>query len=85
MKGKLEELGEESEGLESISKIQTQILNITKGQVNIFDEATDSFRSTYDIMEDISRVWNDLADTDRANLLEIIAGMCFYRNVQQCA
>ncbi len=85
MKGKLEELGEESEGLESISKIQTQILNITKGQVNIFDEATNKFRATYDIMEDISRVWNDLADTDRANLLEIIAGMCFYRNVQQCA
>ena len=43
MKGKLEELGEESEGLESISKIQTQILNITKGQVNIFDEATNLF------------------------------------------
>ena len=39
MKGKLEELGETvDENVESISKMQTHILNLTKGEVNIFDE-----------------------------------------------
>lgn len=37
MKGELEALGEEYEDIESISKIQTQILNRTRGSVNIFD------------------------------------------------
>lgn len=73
MKGELEELGESSEGVENISKMQGQILNMTKGKVNIFDDAGD-FRSTYDIMKDIAAVYDELSSTDRANLLETIAG-----------
>ena len=35
-KGELEELGEDAEGAaESITKLQTQLLNLTKGKVNI--------------------------------------------------
>ena len=75
MKGELEALGEESEGIESISKIQTQILNLTSGKVNIFDDLDPTkFKSTYDIMLGISKVWKDMAETDQAELLEIIAG-----------
>lgn len=73
MKGKLEELGEDSEGVESISKIQTQILNLTKGQVNIFDDSG-NFKDTYDILEKIAKVWKEISETDQASLLEIIAG-----------
>lgn len=73
MKGKLEELGEESEGIESISKVQTQILNLTKGAVNIFDDEG-RFRGTYEILEDISKVIDKLSDPDRANLTEILFG-----------
>lgn len=73
MKGKLEELGEESEDIESISKIQTQILNLTKGAVNIFDD-DGKFRGTYEILEDISKVIDKLSDPDRANLTEILFG-----------
>lgn len=74
MKGKLEELGEEvDENVESISKMQTQILNLTHGEVNIFDNTGD-FRDYYDIMEDISRVIDDLSSTERASLLEILFG-----------
>ncbi len=73
MRGELEQLGEESEGIESISKIQTQILNLTNGKVNIFD-SNDNFRSTYAILKDISEVFNDLSDPDRANLTEILFG-----------
>lgn len=74
MKGALEELGEEvDDDVDSISKVQTQILNLTQGKVNIFDDKGD-FRNIYDIMSDISNVYNDLTQTDRASLLEIIAG-----------
>lgn len=73
MKGALEELGEEYENVESISKIQTQILNLTKGKINIFDDYG-NFRSTYDILKDISEIYNDLVDTDKASLTEILFG-----------
>lgn len=73
MKGELEALGEESEGVENISKMQGQILNMTKGEVNIFDDLG-NFRSTYDIMKDIAEVYDELSSTDQANLLETIAG-----------
>lgn len=74
MKGELEELGEEvDESVDSISKVQTQILNLTGGQVNIFDD-TGEFRDYYDIMLDISKVVDDLTSTDRASLYEILFG-----------
>ena len=74
MKGQLEELGEPiDENVENISKMQGQILNMTKGKVNIFDDAGD-FKSTYEIMDGIASVWNDLSSIDQAELLETIAG-----------
>lgn len=73
MKGELQELGEEYENVESISKIQTQILNQTNGSVNIFDDVG-NFRATYDIIADIAKVWDKISQTDQAALLETIAG-----------
>lgn len=74
MKGDLEELGEEvDETVDSISKVQTQILNRTGGKVNIFDDMG-NFRDYYDIMLDISKVYDDLSDTDKADLTEILFG-----------
>lgn len=74
MKGSLEELGEEVDStVDSISKVQTQILNRTGGKVNIFDDFG-NFRDYYDIMEDISRIYNDLNDPDKADLTEILFG-----------
>lgn len=74
MKGDLEELGEEvDETVDSISKVQTQILNRTGGKVNIFDDL-DNFRDYYDIMKDISEVYDELSDTDKADLTEILFG-----------
>lgn len=73
MKGELEDLGEEYENVDSISKIQTQILNRTGGTVNIFDESG-NFKSTYEILKGISKVWDKISQTDQASLLEVIAG-----------
>lgn len=74
MKGELEELGEEVDPtVDSISKVQTQILNLTKGKVNIFD-STGSFRNYYDIMKEIADIYDELSSTDKASLLEILFG-----------
>lgn len=73
MKGELEELGEESEGVENISQMQGRILNLTHGAVNIFDNQGE-FRSTYDILMDIAAVYKDLTSTEQADLAETIAG-----------
>lgn len=73
MKGQLEELNEETEGIESISKIQTQILNLTNNKVNIFND-DGSFKSTYEILKEISEIYNDLSDTSKASLTEIMFG-----------
>lgn len=74
MKGELEELGEEvDDSVDSISKVQTQILNLTHGAVNIFDD-NDQFKSYYDIMEEISNVFDKLSSTEQAPLSEILFG-----------
>lgn len=74
MKGELEALGEEvDETVDSISKVQTQILNRTGGKVNIFDDFG-NFRDYYDIMKDISEIYDELSDTNKADLTEILFG-----------
>lgn len=74
MKGELEELGEEvDDNVDSISKVQTQILNLTHGKVNIFD-SNGEFRDYYKIMEEISAIHDSLSSTDQASLDEILFG-----------
>lgn len=74
MKGDLEELGEEvDDSVDSISKVQTQILNITHGSVNIFDDSG-NFRDYYKIMEDIADIYDRLSSTEQASLTEILFG-----------
>lgn len=76
MKGELEELGEPiDENVANISKMQGQILNMTGGKVNIFDEFGD-FKSTYEIMQGIASVWDNLSSVNQAEV-------CLY--VQKCA
>lgn len=74
-KGKLEELGEYADDIESVSKMQTQILNLTKGAVNIM-EASDptKFRDYWDVMRDIAKTLPTLTETDSADLIEILFG-----------
>ena len=74
MKGELEELGEEVDSsVDSISKVQTQILNLTSGKVNIFNDKGE-FRDYYDIMQDIANIYDNLTSTNQAALTEILFG-----------
>ena len=61
----------------STAKMRAEVMGLTnvdgKGGVDIMaDEET--FRSTYDIMNDIARVWGKMSDINRSALLEKLAG-----------
>lgn len=74
-KGELEALNEDTEGMiEGVSKVQTQILNLTKNKVNIFESDNETLKSTYEILLEIGKTFNSLTDRDQASLLEIIFG-----------
>lgn len=73
-KTEAEEAGESTEGMaESVSELRKEILALTSGRVDIqLDE--DTFKSTYQILKELSEVWGDLTDITRANIMEMIGG-----------
>lgn len=74
----LEEAGLETEYMaESTAKLRDQIKGLTnvtgQGGFDIMADE-DTFKSTYDIILGISKVWEKMSDIDQAALLELIAG-----------
>lgn len=70
----MENLGEETDGLvETTSKLKDTILTLTNNKVNIeLDDG--SYKSTYQIIKEISDIYGELTDKQQAGLLETIAG-----------
>lgn len=81
MKQELAALGEESDSVQSIYRIQSQILNKTKGKVNILGEE-DSLRAPYEILKEISKVWDHISQTEQTNLLKIMGGEQHANSIQ---
>lgn len=74
--GELEILGEDAEGAaESITQLQTKLLNLTSGKVNIFEADNATFKSTYQIVSDIAQVWGTLKDVQQAEVTRLVAGI----------
>lgn len=72
-KSELEDAGLETDGLiESTSKLREEVLALSG--VDIMEADGKTFKSTYDILNEISKVYDDLSDISQANLLEIFAG-----------
>ena len=68
----LEEAGEETDGaVTSKSKLRSKVKSLSG--VDILTETGD-YKSTYDILLEISKVWKDMSDINQAALLEVIAG-----------
>lgn len=68
----LEELGEDTDGLISnTGKLRDTIQDLSN--VDIMTDNGD-FKSTYEIMDGIYEEWKEMRDTDKASLLETIAG-----------
>lgn len=73
-KTEAEEAGESTDGMaNSVSELRKELLTLTDGKVDIMLDDK-KFKSTYEIMKDLSKVWNDIADVDQANILELIGG-----------
>ena len=71
-KADLSELGEDTDGMaESVSKLRGQIKALSG--VDIMS-SKDEFKSTYQILKELSKVWNTLTDVNQASLTELIAG-----------
>lgn len=71
-KTELEEAGEDTEGMvESTAKLRDLIKGISG--VDIMIDAN-TFKSTYQIIDELGRVWKDINDIDQAAILEAIAG-----------
>lgn len=73
-KTEAEEAGESTEGMaNSVSELRSEILALTGNKVDIqVDE--DTFKSTYQIIKEISQVWDELTDVSQANILEMLGG-----------
>lgn len=73
-KTELEENGEDAEYCaSSMSELRDSILALTKGKVDIqLDE--DTYKDVYDIMQEISQVYDGLTDKEQASLLNLLGG-----------
>ena len=73
-KTEAEDAGESTEGMaNSVSELREELLSLTGNKVDIqLDENT--FKSTYQIMQELSTVWHELTDVSQANILELIGG-----------
>ena len=68
----LEEAGLDTEGMaKSTAKLREEILALADVDI-MLDENT--FKSTYQIMDELSQKWADLTDIQRASITELVAG-----------
>ena len=74
------------EMVDSVSKLRLEIQKLTGSKVDIMADASgNTFKSTYQILKEISGVWDQLSDVSRANLLEKLAGKCLPEHTVMCA
>lgn len=73
-KTEAEEAGVATDGMaNSISELRNEILALTGNKVDIqLDE--DTYKSTYQIIKELSEVWGELSDISQANILELAGG-----------
>ena len=72
-----EETESYSEDLENLSGTIADLTKTasTPGGISLFtDETKQTYKSTYDILKEISAIWDELTDKDQADLLEALAG-----------
>lgn len=85
-KTEAEDLNIDTQGMaNSVSELREEVLQLTGIDI-MADPAGTKFKSTYQILKEISEVYDDLADVDQANLTELLAGKhTTCQNVQKCA
>lgn len=73
-KADLESLGESTDGMvETTAKLREELLALSHGKVDIMlDDST--FKSTYQIIKEMSVAWKDMTDIEQAAALELMGG-----------
>ena len=70
----LEDLGEElDEAYNTTSKYQAKLKAMTG--VDILEEDGKTFKSTYQILDELAAVWESLSDIDRSSVVYMVAGI----------
>ena len=73
-KAELQDAGESTDGLvQSTAKLRELILGLTNQKVDIMQDPT-TIKSTYQVFKELSEVWGEMTDVNRASLLEAIGG-----------
>ena len=71
---------ETEEFIGNVEELSGEIANLTKtastpGGISLFiDDAKTEYKSTYQLLKEISEIYNQLSDKDQAGLLEALAG-----------
>ena len=75
-KTEAEEAGLSTENMaNSVSELRDELLALTGGKVDIMSDVdAGEYKSTVDILRDLSEVWDDLSDTTKTNITELIGG-----------
>lgn len=75
-KTEAEDAGISTEGMaDSVSQLRGELLALTGGHVDIMSDAeAGSYKSTVEILRQLSEVWDDLSDTSKTNITELIGG-----------
>ena len=82
-KSELEDAGESADGCaNSVSELRSELKSLTGVDIMIDNK---NFKSTYQILKELSQVWDGLSDVTQANVTEMIGGKTSYPYVQQCA
>lgn len=69
-----ENAGIEIDGMaSSVSELRNELKQLTGVDI-MSDAAGKNFKSTYQIMEELSKVWGNLSDVTQANVTELISG-----------
>ena len=75
-KTEAEEAGLSTEHMaDSVSQLRDELLALTGGHVDIMaDVDAGEYKSTVEILRELSEVWDDLSDTTKTNITELIGG-----------
>lgn len=73
-KSDAEEAGESTDGMaNSVSELRKELLVLTNNRLDIQLDAN-TFKSTYQVMRELSQIWDSLTDLDQAAIIEKIGG-----------
>lgn len=75
-KTEAEEAGLSTEHMaDSVSQLRDELLALTGGKVDIMSDVdAGKYKSTVEILRELSTVWDDLSDTTKTNITELIGG-----------